>query len=660
MVGFGVLVAALLVGGTGVAWTLWKRFDRDAADITAVELWTAGMVIGSAFWIGACWILALTHTFTARALWIVAAVAVAGASVVLLRASRLLHHELPRNAASKLLLLAPVGLWTIFALWRGAILPPASHDALSYHLPRALMMVRAGGFEYFPAADHRINAFPANYELVLASVISMSGTDRLTEWVSTAMFAAFLLAAAALATRWWPNKPAVPEVILAVAATPILLLHSSADKNDLMASVFALTAILWGARWYARGGVLPMTLLVTSLVLSGGTKPQAAGVFLAVVPFLLIRGFREWRARRLSVRHVAATGAFSLGFFAIGGAAPYVMLLHRARGAAPGPPGGWGDFSNLWEVPILLLLAPFSRSIHGVWVPWRSEYWFWPRYEIFFSNWGIVFSLLLLLLPLGVVMSHRERGESATERVAGSAIALLAAAVLLPVEVRPVGFFSAMGRYLLFIVPVGICWVVPPLMTSLQRSKLTRLSGIVATTLSIVFVLQASDLAVNDRFAPLEYLRYASSLPGTRLIWFEANRAASVVDRMAGPDDTVAIAGSFDTWIHPAYGAGLTRPVILLPHDATGRDIPDSARWVIVDRSWNVTWGHPELTDTGKFWRYIGRGAPTEEDLRVYRALMRDPRFRLVYRNVRLNQAVFWRIEPNAGRRAPVPRLDSR
>lgn len=652
---FGVVVAALIVGGTGAAWALWRRFDPEAADVSMLELVTAGMVVGSSFWIGASWLLALTHTFTSAALWAVAGAMTAVAAIVIWRAAPILQREIPLRSAARLGWLLPVGFWILFALWRGAVLPPASHDALAYHLPRALMIVRAGGFEHFPAADPRINVFPANYELVLASVIAMGGSDRLTEWVSTVMFVGFLLATAALAWRWWSHRAAIPEIILATATTPILLLHSSADKNDLMAAVFAVTAILWGSRWYARGGVVPMTLLVASLVISGGTKPQAAGVLLGLTPFLLTRGFREWRAGRLRPLPVATTGVLSIAFFAIGGAAPYVMLLTRARGSATAAsPFGWGDYSNLWEVPILTLLAPFSSSPHGVWVPWRGEYWFWPRYEIFFSNWGMLFSLLVLLVPLGIAVSRRDANQDARlERFAGGVTALLATAILLPTVIRPVGFFSALARYLLFVVPVVLCWTVPALVDSIRRSRFQRLPEILTATFASVFVLQAADLAVNDRFAPLDYARYASSSPGTRMIWFEANRAASVVDRMAGRHDTIAVAGSFDTWIHPAYGAELTRSVVLLPSDASGGDVPQSAQWVIVDRSWNAMWGHPELTHMGRFWHYIGRGSPTDEDLRVYRDLLEDPRFRLVYRSGRINQAVFWRIGSTSGREPP-------
>ncbi|HEX2061556.1 MAG TPA: hypothetical protein VHK90_12520, partial [Thermoanaerobaculia bacterium] len=632
---FALIVAALLAAGTCLATFFWRDDD-----VTTLERVTAGAVLGAAIWIGASWIFALTHTLTRTSLWVLAGIVLAAGVACVTRLPRI------RVTARALILLLPVVLWSLFALWRGAVLPPASHDALAYHLPRAVFIARAGGFEHFPAADTRLNAYPANYELLLADVILMSGTDDLTEWLSTAMFALFLLGSAALARRWWRGTSAIPEVVIATATTPILLLHSSAHKNDVMAAAFAVTALLWGARWCARGGRMPMLLLVVSLVLGGGTKPQVAGVMLGLAPFLLARVIRE----RIGIRPILVTGVLALAFFAIGGAAPYAMLLMQngGGGASSQSPFAWGDLENLWQVPILLWLAPFSPNPLGVWVPWRGEYWFWPRYEVFFSHWGVLFSVLVLLIPFGIYAARRDPNR---ERFTGTMAALVAMAVLLPAEIRPVGFFAALARYLLFIVPVVLVHVVPPLVDALRRSTRFRaLPHFFAALLVAVFAHQAIDYAISDAFTPVAYMRLARAYPGTRQIWFAQTRAGSVVDRLAGPDDVVAVGGSFDTWIHPAFGAKLTREVILLPSNATAADVPARAQWVIVDRSWNALWGNPNLTDMGKFWQYAGHGRATDEDLQLYRQLAADPRFRLVWRDARVNQAVFWRLGSTRGR----------
>ena len=62
-------------------------------------------------------------------------------------------------------------------------------------------------------------------------------------------------------------------------------------------------------------------------------------------------------------------------------------------------------------------------------------------------------------------------------------------------------------------------------------------------------------------------------------------RAAFVLDSMAGPHDTCAIDVGFDTWIYPAYGPGWTRRVRFLAPRAGEVAIPDDANWVLIDFS---------------------------------------------------------------------------
>ena len=73
--------------------------------------------------------------------------------------------------------------------------------------------------------------------------------------------------------------------------------------------------------------------------------------------------------------------------------------------------------------------------------------------------------------------------------------------------------------------------------------------------------------------------------------------------------------------------------------------IPDDARWVAIDRSWNVAFGAPGWADYATYAEHTLRGAPTDDDLRVFRQLEADARFRLVYRDAHANQAVFERVE---------------
>jgi hypothetical protein len=217
--------------------------------------------------------------------------------------------------------------------------------------------------------------------------------------------------------------------------------------------------------------------------------------------------------------------------------------------------------------------------------------------------------------------------------------ALVAIAIMLPTVFRPIGFFGAFARYFAFVVPVVTCLVLPPLVGAVSRS----ISYALLTALAANFMVEAAICARNDSFAPLDYALWASANPGTRFIYFHPYRAGSIVDRLAGANDKIAVDGAFDTWVYPAYGANRTRPVLFLPKDATPDQIPADVKWVMVDRSWDKIWSNPKFVNLGKM-EYLGSGTPTADDVRLTLALRRDRRFKLVFENPRLNQAVFQRI----------------
>ncbi|HKS22628.1 MAG TPA: hypothetical protein VJZ76_07510, partial [Thermoanaerobaculia bacterium] len=221
MIGFVVTAGAIFACGLAVSDRLWtpERAERVLS----------GAVVGLAIWLAANWLLAVTHLFYKSAL-----IGVAAVMAIVAIALR------PRVSLRVSPLLVPIALWTLFALWKGFVLPPQTHDALAYHLPKAAMMVQAHGFEHFVAPDPRIASLPANYELLLADVLAMSGSDTCTEWLGTLFFLFFLCATAAMAERFWPEHPHRAATALAAAGAPLLLLHSTADKNDVLVAALCV------------------------------------------------------------------------------------------------------------------------------------------------------------------------------------------------------------------------------------------------------------------------------------------------------------------------------------------------------------------------------------------------------------------------------------
>lgn len=649
MVLFAAIAVAIVVTGTAAVAFLWSRFDGPH-DLRPAELLTAGAVCGLGLWLAIHWILAIAHELTRLSVGLTAGVFLAAAIAVLVRKrGDFWRATAPNETAAILAFLVPLLLWSIFIFWRGSVLPPLSHDALAYHLPKALMMMRAQGFEVFEAPDVRIGGLPANYELLVADVMILSGSDRVTEWIGTFAFVLFLAATAAVAQRWGLRLPGTVVTVMGTASAPVVLLHSGADKNDLLTMFFSLASVVFGARWCVTGGRTSAALAMTAMALAVGTKPNAAAIAAGLLPFALWRIWRLLRDRRLKVRDVVITGAFAFIIVLLGGGWSYIAnwlatgdaSMSAAAAAVPAlAPARYGDWFSYWQFPYLLLTIPFSRTANGVWVPWADEYWFWPHYEIYWSHYGFLFTLAVLLIPLAV--RRYGRGERALERRIALSSAAIAVAIMLPVVQRPIGLYGAYPRYMLVILPLVIAWTMAPIADELWMRRRIW-GGMFAAAIAASFTAYALLCVEKDRFAPLEYVMWMGRHPGNRSIAFMGGRAASVVDRRAGPNDKIAVDGSFDTWVYPAYGARLSRAVVFLPPNATPADVPADAEWVIIDRSWSSIWSQ-DMKDMGDGWTHLGNGRPAPGDVRFLNLMKQDPRFRLVYQLPKFNQSVFRRV----------------
>lgn len=652
MIVFAVIAAAIFITGRALTAVLWRRLDGDRAwdETTPCERAFAGAILGLALWLAVDWLLALTHTLTRTWLIGAAGVFVVTAAIVVVRTP----IRRPRLDALSIAVLVPVALWLVFILWRGSVVPTDNHDALSYHLPKAVFMSQAHGWTQVVTGDARMVTLPINYEMLLADVLLLAGNDHLTEWIGTISYVVFLLGVGAVAERWWGRGRHTIAAVLLAAAAPVLLLHSGTDKNDLLLGVFAVGALLFGARWYARGGRMPWLLLIVTLAVGAGTKPNEAAILIGLAPFLLLRIVRLLRERKLTALDVALTVAVAAAAFILGGGMQYVFNVLHQQGA-PLPlqvgsrkfgqtkPTEYGDWLNLLEFPLLLLIVPFSRHPE-VWVPWRHDSWFWPRYEIYFSTFGVLMSLAVGALPL-CVYRYRKDADAPTraERMVFCAAAAIAFAVIVPVRFRPLGFFGTFTRYVVFVIPAIVGWTIAPRMRELWNRAEAKPAAVAAMiAFAAFFSLTAFDVARNDAFSPFKYAVDMARHPDQRRIFFNTDRAGLIVDRLAGPYDTIAVDASFDTWLYPAMGRDRTRRLEFIGPGPGPVVIPDDAQWVIVDRSWNAVWGNPHLTDLGKFWRWVTKGKPLPEDVRVLNALRRDPRFVEIYYH-RSNQAVFRR-----------------
>lgn len=614
---------------------LLRRRVRRADDLLPLErtCWSAS--IGLVLWLGTSWIFALTHTLTKPFL--------AGRLAALVLAIAFFFRVRLRrpHIAAVSLAFVPLLVWTLFILWRGAILPPVSHDALAYHLPKAVFLARDRGFVHRPDFNPAIRTLPINYELLLSEPIVWEGVDDHTEWVSVIFFLYFILSSGALAERWWERSgTAAAATVILAASVPIVLLHSGAQKNDLMIASLVVASLVAASRWIGERDVAALSISIATACAAIGTKPQAGMVALCLAPFLVPGLDRKRVARFL----VAGTALFLL----LGGAVFVSNLMHEGSLLNARQSNGsmleiapYGDWSTLWEGPWVLLTAPFARSPYALWVPWAGHSWFWRRYEMYFSHLGAMFAICAAAAPFAWFWCRGLAPVRRRERRAVTVATLAALALMLPVGFRPHGLYTiSLPRYALFIVPIVFGWTVAPLMIRLeQRSRRSALIAVYSC--AALFAINAVEYGTKDAFEPLEYVRWVRAHPGTRAVAFDPYRAASVADRDAGPFDPIAIDAEFGTWIQPAFGAHLTRRVDLV---APGGAIADDVKWVAIDRAYRIVWGHPALQDLSQASRYLLRGQPSADDLRLLRQLRDDRRFRLVFYNPRMLQAVFRRV----------------
>jgi hypothetical protein len=655
--GLAFLLLALLLASKALSEWLWRR-GRAPSPGPVESACSVGLIF-MALWIASNWILAWLHLLTAGGVLLCAAVLFVSGAAGLWRMRHLDDRPSDeRSVSARVIAIVcglPLALWVVFSLWKGFWAPVCQFDAFAYHMPKAVMLMNHGGYGYFDAPDPRIPASPANFELLLSNFLMLTGSDRTTEWLGTLTFVLFVIAAAAQAERWWRPGTHTAVAALAAACVPVVLLHSSTQKNDLMMAFFSISAFVWSSRFVSEGSIPSALLAIVAIFAAVGTKVTGLGLVASVGPILvwgLVRHQRSGAGRTLRLFGALAVMTVC-SFGLLGGTAYVVNVIHS--GSLFGPSDiapmhvGYGDWSNLWKFPVLVLLSPFSPVANGVYVPWKGEYWFWHQYELYFSNFGVLTTVCFVSLPLAAWLCWkrlRPNGRE-VERIAATIGSVLTLAILLPQHTRPLGLFCGFPRFLMF-VPVTIAgWTLVPFIRVLisGRAVARTSAALITVAVSAWFVLEAREYATFDRFAPfLNVLRHAYGNP-VPLNGFMYGRSAILVDEIAGPFDEIAVEGGFDCWVYPAYGERLTRKVTFVGRAGGEPVVSPTASWVIVDRSFNHAWGSPQLTDMGKFWSFINKGTLSAEDTLVVRRLLADPiHYQVVFWNPDGNQAIFRRI----------------
>ncbi|HUP59009.1 MAG TPA: hypothetical protein VNA69_01170 [Thermoanaerobaculia bacterium] len=644
LAGLFFFIGAVFVLGFALTRELLARAGSRASSPERVVY---SLLLSVALWLVIAWALALAGRLT-RAPLLAAGVVALIAGIVLLAGQRGERRERTAYDWRAILVLTPLAGFTLFLLWRGVVAPPHTPDALTYHMPRAAMIARAAHFEYFTETrDHRANLYPANYELLVATMLVLDGHDRLTEWLSTLFFVVFLLEAGALSRQWWGRGTHNVAVVLGAATMPVLLLQGAAHKNDLMMNVFVVGAVLALGRWLDDGDRLAALLLGVCTAAAIGTKPH--GLALAALAFLPFAAGAVRHVRRGAMRpaHLVALACIVLTLLPLLGACAYFIKEPASQQTAAAPasvaervvPVMYGEWSYLLVAPALMFLAPFSGSDTVVRLPWNGEEWLWERYDPYASSFGGGLSVLVLAFPFVLWRFRSAEGEltpMARGLVTSVAVALFL--IALPVRAHIYGYISGYPRYLLFITPLVLAWVIGAPLREVMRQRSERLVWIGIAVFALLVTQTLVHIARRDKFARLHDLRWAAAHAGTRRMPSMPRTATTIVDELAAEDAAIDVHGAVDTWIYPAFGETLRRD---LHYIEDAREIRPEAEWVIVERAYSAIW--PAFRHIRDWENYLGKGHAAAADLKVIRQLDADPRFERVFLHERTAQAVYRR-----------------
>jgi hypothetical protein len=342
-VALGAAIAAALFAARGA-----RPYSYEPAAL--LDSLAATAILSLAVWVSTSWALAWVGLLRPWPLTFAAAVELVAATVWLARRRRGAGKTYPLGSPTVLagtaIVLAPIVLWTAFVAWRGTVLPVYNHDALSYHMTKAVLLVKSGRFQIFDVPEERTASFPFNYELLLADTMTLTGGDEMCAAVSTFSYVVLAILAARIAAAFWGGGLHVTLAAAFAATAPVVILHSGLHKNDLLLAIFAVAAIAWSARWFATGCLASLVLGALSLLLAAGTKLDSAFVAAGAGTVLALGAWRHRAKLRWGqvAWFVAASAAASL----VLGCATYIVNLatfHRVvlvpSAILPKPYGDW-------------------------------------------------------------------------------------------------------------------------------------------------------------------------------------------------------------------------------------------------------------------------------------------------------------------------------
>lgn len=544
-----------------------------------------------------------------------------------------------------------------YVLLVAVTLPQSLPDTMLYHLPRAALWKQQHAVGYVPnAPDERIDVFPPAAEIESSVSMILSHGDRYVALVQVLALVASCLAIAGIARRLGLSRSGAAFGALAFATFTVVVLQAPTALNDLVVASF-LAACAYFAMARSRE---ELALAALALALAVGTKGTAAFAIPALALFVLASQPRRrwWSLVALgAVGMVLGSFWFAVNLVEAGHVTGGVVV---DRGVNPLGERIWRSVSDLLELSNgenTGLLASPLWGVAALLLATVAVMALWRRSRVAAGVALVVGAIAFLAAPLLVTWA----------RVAARVVAHAANAVGLdvsgPAGRLPEGFVespmhSSYGlAFVILLLGAGALVVVDVLHRRLPVAALFAVVAVPLTLLVTALVLAydpqrmryivfavalaAAVFGIALRVRPLAWAAVAATgvslavsvayfiprpaglalLPGNRdretARWFvQAEGGAGdgeafrfLEDRI--PDDaTVALAVTRNTYLYPAWDAGLRRTVVFVPEDGS---VPESARWLVVGPSRTIDEDALEaagwrlgLSSSGR-WRIFGR-----------------------------------------------------
>ena len=516
----------------------------------------------------------------------------------------------------------------VYLLAGALTVPQGAGDTLLYHLPRAALWKQQHAVDYVAnSPDERINAFPPNAEIESMTSMILSGGDR---YVSIVQFVALLFTCVAIfgvSRRLGLSTRAGAFAALAYSTFTVVALQTPTALNDL-----AVASVLMACAYFAMStSRAELALAALALALALGTKLTTVFLLPALALFALSsQPRRRWASLVLVGGVGAVAGSFWLvvnlgrtgrpdaGVVLDRGADPIaerirltlVDLLElsdaEGKGLLLSPLWGGGAFvvalfvaavfaarkkSGASGIAVLVgALAFCAVPMLSIWALVAERAFGQVRSAIgltstavgarvpealyespMHSSYGLGFVVLLLGAGTLVVLDVARRTLP---------VAALAALVSVPLTLVILAVVLAYDpqhmRYIAF--PVALATAV---FGVAARVRVLAWATVICTALTLTVTLAY--------FAPRP--AGVALLPGNRdanrtarwLVQGESGRgdpaAFRFLEEEIPADATLALAVERDTYLYPAWDAGLRRTV-LFEHE--NGSIPDAVDWLVV------------------------------------------------------------------------------